>query len=66
MKKIATIITALLIAAAGFVGLGFVIKQIFLDFPNTIIEFIGCAIALVFPGMFIYVTLAGLVEYLKD
>lgn len=65
-KKVATTIICTLITLICLVAVGYMVWMIYNNLPNTIVEVIGCILMLATPGLIIYITGAGLHEYLKD
>lgn len=67
IKKLATVFICTFIVLACSEMIGCIVWQIYNNLPiNNIMEAIGCVMMLTIPGMLIYITLAGLIEYLKD
>lgn len=66
MKKITTLITCILIILACFGAMIYIIWQIKLVPPCSTIQTIGCLLMFSFPSFLIYLTLAGLIENLKE
>lgn len=66
IKKLATVFICTFIVLACSEMIGCIVWQIYNNLPRDIMEAIGCVMMLTIPGLLIYITLAGLVEYLKD
>lgn len=67
IKKLTTVFICTFIVLALFETIGYILWQIHYHLPfNNTMELLGCVMMLTIPGMLIYITLAGLVEYLKD
>lgn len=64
MKKFATTVICTLIILVCFGAIGFIIFMLQTNPPTTVMEVIGCVLMLAFPGIIIYITGAGLHEYL--